>query len=151
MRVYVASSWRNPHQPSVVADLRKAGHEVYDFRNPPHSTGFNWSDMDPNWADWTAAEFRHELLSSSIAAQGFMSDFRAMRWADAIVMVLPCGKSSHMELGYGTGAGKRTIILLERNGPVEPDLMYLQADSICLDIAGVLQVLGPASRAQDVA
>ena len=33
-RIYVASSWRNKYQPEVVAALRKAGHEVYDFRNP---------------------------------------------------------------------------------------------------------------------
>ena len=33
-KIYVASSWRNPYQPEVVAALKKAGHEVYDFRNP---------------------------------------------------------------------------------------------------------------------
>ena len=33
-RIYVASSWRNKYQPEVVAALRKAGHGVYDFRNP---------------------------------------------------------------------------------------------------------------------
>ena len=32
-RIYVASSWRDPYQPEVVAALREAGHEVYDFRN----------------------------------------------------------------------------------------------------------------------
>lgn len=34
MRIYVASSWRNTHQPEVVAKLRELGHEVYDFREP---------------------------------------------------------------------------------------------------------------------
>ena len=34
-KIYVASSWRNPHQPAIVEELRVAGHEVYDFRNPP--------------------------------------------------------------------------------------------------------------------
>lgn len=34
MKVYVASSWRNKLQPDVVAIIRAAGHEVYDFRNP---------------------------------------------------------------------------------------------------------------------
>lgn len=36
-RIYVASSWRNKYQPEVVAALRKAGHKVYDFRNPKDS------------------------------------------------------------------------------------------------------------------
>jgi hypothetical protein len=46
MKLYVASSWRNARQPEVVARLREAGHEVYDFRNPaPGNTGFmKWAD-----------------------------------------------------------------------------------------------------------
>lgn len=39
MKFYVASSWRNIEQPGVVAMLRHSGHEVYDFRNPPHGRG----------------------------------------------------------------------------------------------------------------
>ena len=43
-RIYVASSWRNKYQPEVVAALRKAGHEVYDFRNPKDNPGgFHWA------------------------------------------------------------------------------------------------------------
>jgi len=32
-KIYVASSWRNEYYPEVVAKLREAGHEVYDFHN----------------------------------------------------------------------------------------------------------------------
>lgn len=35
-KIYVASSWRNPYFPEVVKRLRAEGHDVYDFRNPPH-------------------------------------------------------------------------------------------------------------------
>lgn len=35
-RIYVASSWRNPFYPDVVGRLKAEGHDVYDFRNPPH-------------------------------------------------------------------------------------------------------------------
>ena len=34
-KIYVASSWRNEYYPEVVEKLREAGHEMYDFRNPP--------------------------------------------------------------------------------------------------------------------
>jgi len=45
-KIYVASSWRNKYQPEVVAALRKAGHEVYDFRNPDDNPGgFHWADV----------------------------------------------------------------------------------------------------------
>ncbi len=48
-KIYVASSWRNKYYPEVVEALRAAGHEVYDFRNPPHGgAGFHWTDIDEN-------------------------------------------------------------------------------------------------------
>ena len=37
-KIYVASSWRNEYYPEVVRQLREAGHEVYDFRNPPSAS-----------------------------------------------------------------------------------------------------------------
>ena len=50
MKLYVASSWRNLNQPTVVELLRKCGHEVYDFRNPaPGDNGFHWEEIDPDW------------------------------------------------------------------------------------------------------
>ena len=45
-RIYLASSWRNPRQPEVLAALRADGHEVYDFRNPaPGDNGFSWREI----------------------------------------------------------------------------------------------------------
>ena len=63
-RIYVASSWRNQYYPAVVTRLREAGHEVYDFRNPPHGgTGFHWTDIDANAPSWTFAEYAEGLRS----------------------------------------------------------------------------------------
>jgi hypothetical protein len=139
MRIYVASSWRNRHQPSVVNLLRSEGHDVYDFRNPPHeSGGFHWSDIDPNWETWSAEQYRAHLIGSRIAAAGFMSDFRAMHWADACVLVMPCGRSAHLELGWAAGRGKRTLVLLDGG---EPELMNLMVDHICLSINEVVEAL----------
>ena len=48
-KIYVASSWRNEYQQTVVEFLRQQGHEVSDFKNPPHGNGgFAWSDIDEN-------------------------------------------------------------------------------------------------------
>jgi len=139
-RIYVASSWRNQWQPTVISLLRDWGHEVYDFRNPPHGKGgFQWSELDARWRDWTPEEYRAQLLTHPIAAQGFLTDLRAMQWADTFLLVTPCGRSSHLELGWAAGADKRTIILLERKQ--EPELMYLLADEICTDPAGLRSLL----------
>lgn len=49
-KIYVASNWRNQYFPHVVKKLREYGHEVYDFRNPPHNHGaFMWKDIDTNF------------------------------------------------------------------------------------------------------
>ena len=61
-RIYVASSWRNPYDEQVVKRLREEGHEVYDFRNPPHGgNGFHWTDVDENAPDWTFEEYAEGL------------------------------------------------------------------------------------------
>lgn len=129
MRIYVASSWRNDYQPDVVRALREVGHEVYDFKNPaPGDNGFHWSEVDGGWKSWTLEKYV-QSLQHPVAQAGFSSDFDAMREADACVLVLPCGRSAHIEAGWFVGAGKPTLILLDSKG-FEPELMYLMADSI---------------------
>jgi hypothetical protein len=128
MKIYVASSWRNKFQPAVVAVLKSMGHEVYDFRNPaPGNTGFAWSDVDPNWQDWTTKEYR-EALDHPVAQDGFSFDFEAMQWADTCLMVLPCGRSANTEAGWMKGAGKKVFVY----SPIkqEPELMYKLFDGI---------------------
>lgn len=128
-RIYVASSWRNEYQPWIVGLLRQMGHSVYDFRNPPHSTGFSWPEVGLE-LPCSAEDYRNALLTHPRAAQGFNADFAAMRWADTCLLVLPCGRSAHLELGWMAGAGKRTIILTQDGE--EPELMALLADTICI-------------------
>lgn len=122
MKIYVASSWRNDRQPEIVEALRAAGHEVYDFKNPgPGKKGFAWSDIDPNWKQWTNREYR-DALGHPIAKDGFSNDFDAMRWADACIMVMPCGRSAHVEAGWMQGSDRPVIVLQEKEA--EPELMY---------------------------
>lgn len=135
MKIYVASSWRNQKQPEVVKALREAGHEVYDFRNPePGNHGFQWSEIDPNWQQWSPEQFR-EALHHSVAEKGFILDFDALRDCDAAVLVMPCGRSAHLELGFAVGAGKPTAILLS---DAEPELMYKMTWARCVNLEELL-------------
>lgn len=125
MKIYVASSWRNEHQPEVVARLRQAGHEVYDFRNPAEgNNGFGWRQIDDNWQGWSPEKFK-AALSHPVAIEGFRFDFDAMKWAEACVMVLPCGRSASLEAGWFVGAGRPLYILLAEG---EPELMFKLAE-----------------------
>jgi len=136
MKIYVASSWRNERQPEVVAQLREAGHDVYDFKNPREGDkGFHWSEIDPDWLNWTPERFR-QALNHPIAKSGFASDWNAMCEAEACVMVMPCGRSAHIEAGYFVGAFKPLYILLSDG---EPELMYNMATLVCLDLGDALR------------
>lgn len=136
--VYVASSWRNDRQPAVVETLRSAGYDLYDFRNPPNRSGFAWEQLDPDWESWTAEEYI-EHLGDPDAVAGFAADMAALRSADATVLVLPCGRSAHLELGYAVGRRQRTAVLLETRS--EPELMYKMVDLLTPDLAEIVEWL----------
>lgn len=124
-KIYVASSWRNPIQPDIVGMLRDAGHKVYDFRNPVLGYGFRWSEVNPDWLNWSPEQFVLDLYSGHPAiVRGFGFDKDALDWADTCVLVLPCGRSAHLEAGYAVGQGKRTVFYLHPDR-FEPELMYL--------------------------
>lgn len=125
MKIYTASSWRNERYPAVVNALEAEGHEVYDFRNPwDEGAAFNWEQIDPNWENWGARGFA-EALEHPLAERGFKSDKAGMDWADVCVLILPSGKSSHMEAGYMAGKGKPVHILLDGG---RPELTYKLAN-----------------------
>ena len=88
-------------------------------------------------SDWETATEYLRMVNHPRAVEGFESDLAAMSRATHIVMVLPCGKSAHLELGWGAGAGKRTAVLLE--DPVEPELMYRCADLLSTSLDEILQ------------
>ncbi len=137
-RIYVASSWRNPYQATVVGALRHAGHEVYDFKNPkPGDRGFSWKQVgheedfvDPNQG-WSAERLRAALLHP-VAQEGFANDVGAMEWASEFCLVMPAGRSAHLEAGWAMGRGKPCSVFVP--DPVEPELMYLldRVDARCI-------------------
>jgi hypothetical protein len=135
-RIYVASSWRNEYQPWVVSSLRLEGHEVYDFRNPgPEDHGFDWAEIDPCWKLWTPDQLRL-ALAHPIARHHFGLDFGGMEWAEQCVLVLPCGRSAHLEAGWFLGHGRPIHIYSPLSQ--EPELMYLLGgDCVCSNWAQV--------------
>lgn len=138
-RIYVASSWRNEYQPDVCKLLLLAGHEIYDFRNPPGKAGFKWSDIEKEYQSWNMPRYRELLTTHETAAHGFTADLRGMMWADVGLLVLPCGRSAHLEAGWFAGAHKRLVIYIPE--PIEPDLMYLLASQIVLTEQEMLEAV----------
>jgi len=130
-KVYVASSWRNQFQPAIVNQLKLVGHEVYDFRNPPNNSGFGWEEIDCGWQDWDFNAYM-KALETDRAKEGYAADYAGIVWCDVCLLVLPCGRSAHLELGLSVGLGKLTGILCMEDRP-EPELMYRMVHFITND------------------
>jgi len=142
MRIYVASSWRNQRLTDVVKALRYAGHEVYDFRE---HDAFDWKQIQPDWERWTPKQFCRNLKHPAAVA-GYQRDITALNHSEAVVLVAPCGRSSHLELGIAIGIGIPTAILLAEGE--RPELSYSAADRLCLSIQEVLDFLTAEQDAQ---
>jgi hypothetical protein len=139
MKVYVASSWRNPVQPDVVLRLRAAGFQVYDFRDPSNDKGaFQWSDLGIERPEEWPPERCIEFLSHPRAVEAFHQDFDAMEWADACVLVLPAGRSANLEAGCFVGWGKPLIVLKDHG---TPDLMYAMATKVVPNVESIVPAL----------
>lgn len=130
-RIYLASSWKMFESVRTIAEaLRSDGHEVFDFSDPdsrPEGLGhfvFNasdWSGKPLEEIDWL------EFLQYGATRTAFESDRGGLDWADTVVMILPCGRSAHMEAGYAVGKGKELFIIGELPKG-EFDVMHLFAD-----------------------
>ena len=108
MKIYIASSWKNECLCRDVAKtLREWGHAVDLFCDD--STGrfvFHWSELD-NLEQLDAIR----MVNSKQGKKAFKEDKKWLDWADSVVLVLPCGRSAHLEAGYAKGRGKKLYIL----------------------------------------
>ena len=148
--IYVASSWRNEYHAEVLEALHDGGYAFYDFKNPaPGDNGFSWSEIDPHWQAWTPKHFIG-ALDHPVAKAGFQLDMTALQACWACILVLPCGRSAHLEAGYAIGANKPTAIYWPHADVVtEPELMYAMAAARITSMGGLMQWLKRAEAERD--
>ena len=120
MKIYIASSWKNAGECLDLASLFQAwGHKVDCFCDDSGDRYvFHFSEIgDPK--SLNAIRF----LGDHRTQKAFKEDKKWLDWADAVVMVLPCGRSAHLEAGYKVGRGGGLFILGEFPAG-EFDVMY---------------------------
>ena len=142
MKIYTASSWKNKYYSAIVEELQASGHEVYDFRKAISTKGsgvaFNWEQIDPNWESWTPEQFEAGL-NHKLAVNAFESDYYGMLNAEACVLILPCGKSAHIEAGFMKGMGKKLYLVMPEKD--RPELTYSIANGIFSNVKQLLEVI----------
>ena len=136
MKIYIATSWKNPHYQYVRNSLIVKGYEVYDFQDPKYQ--MYWGDIDPNWENWTISEFR-ESLATSIADESYQADMGGLRDSDVVVLLLPSNRSAHSEAGWHAGRGKPVYILSYE--AIKPELMYKMYTGICGNLEELVEAI----------
>jgi len=133
--IYVASSWRNLEFNNVVEALSSRGYRVYDFKHTSGG-GFRWSEVDAKWEQWGHQEYFNALVSDR-AQEALRNDCGALLLARAVILVMPCGRSAHLEAGWALGASKPLCIYMPTMA--EPELMYGMADCITPSLERVIK------------
>lgn len=122
--IYLIGSLRNPEVPTIANRLRAEGFEVFD----------DWFAAGPTaddcWRDYEKERGRGyiEALGGLAARNVFQFDRCNLERADVAVLVLPAGKSGHLELGWHLGRGRRGYVLLDT--PERWDVMYQFATGV---------------------
>ena len=70
-----------------------------------------------------------DLLDTPFARARFWGNLEAMHEADVCILLLPCGRSAHIEAGYMKGLGKTVYVLGSVFDELKPELMYLTFDA----------------------
>lgn len=141
MNLYVASSWRNPDFDKVVGGIKASfpDMDVYDFK---HDKGaqFHWSEVGVDPQSLITVDDFNRALVQSRTIEAANSDYTALERADALILVLECNKSAHLELGYALGQGKPCAVLAP-SGEFTPELMYFPAQLITQYMGSLLDWL----------
>jgi nucleoside 2-deoxyribosyltransferase len=126
--IYLIGSLRNPKILELGNELRLEGFEVF---NDWMAAG---PEADDYWQKYEQGSGRtyDEALKGWAAQNVYHFDKLHLDRCDAGVLVLPAGKSGHIELGYMIGTRKPGFILMDKE-PERWDVMYNFASGVFFD------------------
>ncbi len=134
--VYIIGSLRNPEVPKLANAIQEIGIEGFcDWYAPGPNT-------DDHWRDYTKERGLSygEALQHYAATHVFEFDKFHLDRCDAAVLLMPAGKSGHLELGYTIGRGKPGYILFDEV-PERYEMMTQFATKVFFDRNALLEAL----------
>lgn len=137
--IYVIGSLKHDRAANVANQLREESFNVFDDW---HAQG---TDADHHWARYEKRKGHNyrEALAGKAAEHAFSFDYNHLLLCKAAVLVYPCGKSAHLELGWVLGKGKPGFILLDGE-PDQFELMVKFATAICYDVEELVAAIRKA-------
>ena len=117
---FLATRWRNKEIAIPLIDLiKKEGKTIYSCFDSRHNT--QRIKEDPNEA-MTIFESKENWQKDQEINDIFHTDMDGLKQSETLIMLLPAGKSSHIEAGVAYGMGKKCILIGEQ---VETESVYL--------------------------
>lgn len=126
--IYLIGSLRLPAVRDFAKELRENGFEVFDDW---HAAGPEADDIWQKYEQDRGHTYL-EAMKGWHANMVFQFDYTHLVRAGVGVLMLPAGKSGHLELGYILGKGKRGYVLFDKE-PERWDVMYQFATGIFTD------------------
>lgn len=137
-KIYLASSWKNEAIVKRIAEqLRGLEHEVDAFCDQSNGRFVFSFDQLPNVEKMDAKV----VLNEEIVQKAFHEDKKWLDWADGCLLILPSGKSAHLEAGYAKGQGKFLIIYQDGFPTGDFDVMYGFADLVTDNMDEIIEFL----------
>lgn len=134
--IYLIGSLRNTEIPEIAKALRQEGHEVFD----------DWYAAGPEADDYWRTYEKERGHSYAEGLVGFAAqhvlgfDRSHLDRCSTGVLVLPAGRSGHLELGYVVGQGKPGYILLDKEYD-RWDVMYGLATGVFDNLKSLMEAL----------
>lgn len=141
--IYLIGSLRNPKVPDVANKLRDEGYDVFD----------DWYAAGPEADDYWQAYEKGRGHDYATALRGYAADHvfsydrLHLNRCDIAVLLLPAGKSGHLEFGYAIGKGKPGYIVLNEE-PERYDVMYRFATDVVVGVDELVKKLSDDSVEQ---
>ena len=137
-RVYLIGSLRNQEIPHIADAIRKeTGLEVFDDWFSPGP------EADDYWRKYEQSRGRtyKEALQGWAGKHVFEFDKHHLDTSDGAILVLPAGKSGHLELGYAIGSGKPAFVFFPDGEPERWDVMYQFATGIAFSMDELIEMV----------
>jgi|SRR5579885_1875971 len=116
---FIASRWRNRDSVLELAKkLRQKGKVVYCFMETDKFHSFA-ADPEETMQQFEATP---DWKNSTMIQQIFKKDMDALKASETIVLLLPAGKSAHIEAGVGYGLGKKLVVIAQQK---EAESLYM--------------------------
>jgi hypothetical protein len=135
----VITRWRNKVEAEeLIEKLRAKGKKVYSFFEGDGSVqslksdGIKYTPLEFMQKYESISDWRNDLGVRKI----FEVDLAALKNSENVILLLPAGKSAHIEAGIAYGLGKKLILIGEQK---ETESLYLIFDKVYKDTASFIK------------